>query len=117
VLLPHARAVLDLTTDGMWKIASYVGQSGSYPAARDLWQLIAEAHRDDDAYGPEHPDTLVARASLAGWTGEAGDAAGARDQYAALLPIRERVLGAEHPTILTNRNNLARWTREAKGGN
>ena len=37
----------------------------------------------------------------------------ARDQYAALLPIRERVLGAEHPDTLTARANLARWTGEA----
>ena len=41
--------------------------------------------------GPEHPDTLAARGNLADWTGEAGDAAGARDQFAALLPIVERV--------------------------
>ena len=41
--------------------------------------------------GPEHPDTLTARAGLAIHAGKAGDAAGARDQLAALLPIRERV--------------------------
>jgi hypothetical protein len=39
-----------------------------------------------------------------------GDAAGARDQYAALLPICERVLGPEHPLTLTIRVNLALWT-------
>jgi Tetratricopeptide repeat len=38
---------------------------------------------------------------------------GARDQFAALLPIRERVVGAEHPHTLADRANLARWTREA----
>ena len=43
VLLPHARAVLGLTSGGMWRIASYLGYSGSYPAARDLFQLIADA--------------------------------------------------------------------------
>ena len=43
----------------------------------------------------------------------AGDAAGACDQFAALLPIAERVLGAEHPDTLTPRGNLARWTGEA----
>ena len=63
--------------------------------------------------GPEHPDTLTTRGNLACWTGEAGDAAGARDQFAALLPIRERVLGPEHPDTLTARANLARWTGEA----
>ena len=42
-LLPHAQAVLALTSGGMWRIAQYLGYSGSYPAARDLFQLIAGA--------------------------------------------------------------------------
>ena len=113
VLLPHARAVLDLTSGGMWEIAQSLGYSGSYPAARDLFRLIAEAHWDSDAYGPEHRDTLAARSSVASWTGQAGDAAGARDQLAALLPIRERVQGPEHPDTLATRHNLAYWTGQA----
>jgi hypothetical protein len=113
MLLPHARAVLGLTSDGMSRIARYLGRSGSYPAARDLFQLIADAHEQDDAYGPEHRDTLNARGDLARWTGEAGDAAGARDRYAALLSVRERVQGVEHPDTLTTRHNLASWTVEA----
>jgi len=95
VLLPHARAVLDLTSGGMWRIALYLGYSGSFPAARDLYQVIADAYRESDAYGPGHPNALAARHNLATWTGEAGDAAGARDQFAALLPISERVQGPE----------------------
>jgi Tetratricopeptide repeat len=63
--------------------------------------------------GPEHPETLITRSQLARWTGEAGDAAGARDQVAALLPIMERVLGPEHPDTLGTRHNLAYWTRRA----
>jgi hypothetical protein len=35
------------------------------------------------------------------------------DQFAALLPIRERVLGPGHLATLTIRHNLAYWT---KGG-
>jgi hypothetical protein len=38
---------------------------------------------------------------------------GARDQYAALVPIRERVQGPEHPETVITRNNLARWTAAA----
>jgi Tetratricopeptide repeat len=113
VLLPHARAVLDLTSSGIWQIAQYLGSSGSYPAARNLFRLIADACRDSDAYGPEHLDTLTARHELASWTGEAGDAAGARDQFAALLPISERIVGPEHPDTLSARANLAYWTGEA----
>ena len=63
--------------------------------------------------GPEHPDTLGAHANLAYWTGQAGDAAGARDQYAALVPVDERVLGPEHPDTLAAHANLAYWTGQA----
>ena len=97
----------------MSRMAEYLGFSGSYPAARDLFRLIADAHQEDDAYGAEHPDTLAARHNLADWTGAAGDATGARDQFAALLPVRERVLGAEHPDTLATRADLARVTELA----
>ena len=113
VLLPHARAVLDLASHGTRQIAEYLGSSGSYPAARDLSQSITDAYSHDDAYGPEHPDTLTARQNLAHWTGQAGDPAAARDQFAGLLPVRERVLGPEHPDTLTTRANLAAWTGQA----
>jgi hypothetical protein len=113
MLLPHARATLDLTSGGMRRMAWYLGESGSYPAARDLYRLIVSAHSESDAYGPEHPDTLGARTHLATWTGSAGDAAGAHDQFAALLRIRERLLGPEHPDTLTTRHRLAYWAGEA----
>ena len=58
----------------------------------------------------------MTRHDLAWSTGEAGDVAGARDQFAALLPVRERVLGLEHPDTLTTRRNLAYWTIKAGGG-
>ena len=112
-LVPHARAVLDLTSGGMWQIARYLGFSGSYPAARDLSRQIADAYTEDEAYGPEHPKTLADRHDLAYFTGRAGDESGARDQLAALLPIRERVLGPEHPETLVTRHELAVWTGEA----
>jgi len=51
--------------------------------------------------------------NLARFTGDAGDAAGARDQFAALLPVEERVLGPEHPDTLVTRCNLAWWTGQA----
>ena len=66
--------------------------------------------------GPEQPSTLTTRGNLAAWTGQADDAAGARDQLAALLPIRERVLGPEHPETQAVREELAYWTNEADGG-
>ncbi|HJY58778.1 MAG TPA: tetratricopeptide repeat protein [Streptosporangiaceae bacterium] len=61
------------------------------------------------AAGPEHPGALATRSELAHSVGQAGDAAAARDQFAALLPIAERVLGPEHPDTLINRHNLANF--------
>lgn len=113
MLLPHARAVLPLTSDKMGRIVRYLGYSGSFLPALHLSQLIADAYAEDDAYGPEHPSTLTARHDLARWTGEAGNAAAARDQYAALLPVRERTQGPEHPDTLATRHDLARWTEQA----
>ena len=78
VLLPHARAVLDLTSGGIWQIAQYLGWSGSYPAARDLCQLIADAHTGSDAYGPEHRDTLAARTTSPSGPGGGGCGRGPR---------------------------------------
>ena len=49
-----------------------------------------------------------------GEVGQAGDPVAARDQLAALLPLRERLSGPEHPNTLVVRNNLAEWTRHAK---
>jgi Domain of unknown function (DUF4062)/Tetratricopeptide repeat len=110
-LLPHAQTALAPDSGGMADIASYLGQSGSYVAARELWRgMLTERAQ---SLGSEDPGTWLARAEVAYWTGMAGDAAGARDRYAALLPIRERVSGAEHPETLNVRSNLARWTGEA----
>jgi len=62
------------------------------------------------AAGPEHPGALATRSELAFSAGQAGDAAAARDQFAALLPVSERVLGPEHPDTLINRHNLANFS-------
>jgi hypothetical protein len=110
-LLPHAQAVLDLTSGGMFRIAQYLGYSGNYPAAQDLFAVLLPVR--ERVLGPEHPGTLTARHELATWTGQAGDAAKARDQFAALVPVDERVLGPEDPETLRARADLARWTGEA----
>jgi hypothetical protein len=73
--------------------------------------IRAKCHRTTRRVAP--PDTLTARANLASWTGEAGDPAAARVQFAAMLPVIERVLGAEYPSTLAARANFARWTTRA----
>jgi hypothetical protein len=110
-LLPHAQAALDAGSDGIVQIASYLGHSGNYVAARDLMRGVVDAR--ERAEGAEHPSTLIARSNLAHWSGEAGNADAACDQLAALMPTEERVLGPEHPQTLATRDSLARWTGQA----
>ena len=66
-LLPHAAAVLAEDSGSMRKIVSYLGQSGNYPAARNLQQRVLKARTQ--VSGPEHADTLADRHELAYWTG------------------------------------------------
>jgi hypothetical protein len=79
---------------------------------------LAPGWAERDA-APTRAATPNVAAELAGWhmiaeqAGNAGNATAARDQYAALLRVRERVLGPEHPDTLSTRHNLASWTGEA----
>ncbi len=50
---------------------------------------------------------------MAYWTGQAGNVAGARDLFAGLLPVVERVVGPDHLEILISRSHLASFTGEA----
>ena len=108
MLLPHAQAALPDDSDGMARLATYLGSSGSYAAARDLQRRVLDAR--EEALGPRHPATLAARHELGRWTGEAGDLAAARDLFAGLLPVREQVLGPQHPDTLATRHELALYT-------
>ncbi len=110
-LLPHAQAAFAEDSDGMARIADYLGWSGSYAAARDLQGRVLDAR--ERVLGPEHPETLTTRYQLAYWTGLAGNPAGARDLLAAVAPVRERLLGPEHKDTLAARGNLAGWTGDA----
>ncbi|HYB46410.1 MAG TPA: Hsp70 family protein [Streptosporangiaceae bacterium] len=65
-----------------------------------------------DVAGPGEAE-LRRREERARSAGAGGNPGGARDQLAALLPVRERVSGAADPGTLTLRRELARWTGEA----
>jgi hypothetical protein len=72
-------------------------------------------YRSDYEYStPNTRRRCSSGASMARWTGHAGDAAGARDQYAELLPIFERVSGPEHPHTIEIGTELAYWTAETQ---
>ena len=66
-LLPHAQAALAADSDRMPRIASYLGYSGNYGAARERYRELLEGRRR--LLGPDHPGTLLAGAGLAYWTG------------------------------------------------
>src|SRR5215468_4021806 len=110
-LLPHAQATLTADSEGLRRIAQYLGHSGSYAAARDLLQIVIDAR--ELTPGASLPDILGARQELAGYTALAGDPAAARDLVAALLPDAVRTLGPQDPGALGIRADLARWTGEA----
>ena len=60
-----------------------------------------------DALGPDHPDTLASRNSLAGAYRDAGRLDKAIALYEQTLEDSIRVLGPDHPSTLTSRFNLA----------
>jgi hypothetical protein len=92
----------------------------------ELAQLEADRHHYIQALGHGRhalaeyqtltsPEPRIARIfgvrnGLATWTGRTGDAAGAREQSAALLTDVLRALGPNHPYTLSRRGNLAHWT-------
>jgi RNA polymerase sigma factor (sigma-70 family) len=63
--------------------------------------------------GPDHPDTLNARNSLAAAYLAAGRAAEAIPLFEQILALRQGLLGPEDPDTLTSRNNLAAAYQDA----
>jgi hypothetical protein len=55
-------------------------------------------------------------ARIANYLGRSGSYAAARDLFAALLPVDERVLGPQHPHTLTARHQFTYWTERAERG-
>ncbi|MFI8238845.1 tetratricopeptide repeat protein, partial [Streptomyces sp. NPDC085866] len=95
----------------LYRAGRSLGEAGQVAAAAAHFRRLTETtgHR----LGPDHPDTLTARHSLARWRGYAGDAAGAVAAFEELLADWLRVLGEDHPDTLTTRDDLARWRGEA----
>ncbi|MFI9561056.1 tetratricopeptide repeat protein [Nonomuraea endophytica] len=112
-LLPHARAALLLDSPGLSKVLLYLDVTGDHTTALIIQEQM-HAHRLATC-GAEHPSTLQARYNLAYWRGRMGNATEARQEFSALLTVRERVQGIGHPQTLISRYNLARWTGEAGG--
>ena len=73
------------------------------PLAADLERML----------GPDHPDTLNSRNSLAAAYQAAGRIAEAIPVFEQTLVGRERTLGPNHPDTLTSQNNLAAAYQDA----
>lgn len=87
------------------------------PTTWPIWQTLAPHTTDLLSQATTQPDTsdetLVDVCGLtqktARYLGAAGLHQSARDLFAELLPVYERVQGVEHPEVLATRHNLARW--------
>ncbi|MER5210507.1 tetratricopeptide repeat protein, partial [Streptomyces sp. NPDC002838] len=93
--------------DIFYRAGRSLGESGQVTAAITHFRRLVDATRD--RLGPDHPNTLTARNNLALWQGTSGDAAGAADAMAELLPDFLRVFGPDNLNTLMARGNLADW--------
>ncbi|RKS08492.1 tetratricopeptide (TPR) repeat protein [Nocardiopsis sp. Huas11] len=94
----------------LFRAGTSLGEAGRVGEAVAYWQHVVETAQRQ--LGPDHSDTLIARANLASWRGEAGDPAAAAHAFQEILTDRLRVLGPDHPHTLTTRANLADWRGE-----
>ncbi|WDQ00113.1 tetratricopeptide repeat protein [Micromonospora chalcea] len=119
-LLPHIIALTEHTSDGYQSIttmalqdraAVYLQYQGNVGAAITTFaRVLADSER---ILGPEHPQTLTARANLATAYQQAGRTSEAITLFEQLLADSERILGPEHPQTLTARANLATAYQQA----
>jgi hypothetical protein len=80
------------------------------PAVQRALESVAEFER---VLGPDHPDTLNARDSLAAAYQAAGRVADAIPLFEYVLVARQRVLGPRDADTLTSQNNLAATYQDA----
>jgi hypothetical protein len=107
VLYPHAQALLGEDSDALITIATYLGKSGQYAAARDQLQQIVAARTS--RFGHDDRKTLTAVRRLAYWTGVAGDDARAWTMSRDLEQTCEQAPGAQDPDTLAARLEVAAW--------
>jgi len=81
------------------------------PAARRSDEAIKQYRQtlvhQRDALGPNHPDTLATRFSMAREMAACGDHAGAEEEFRAVVAGRQRKLGPYHPETLIARFSVA----------
>ncbi|MEV7046719.1 tetratricopeptide repeat protein [Amycolatopsis sp. NPDC051061] len=116
LLRANTDSLADIAGENLWaprghpvlfQAGNSLGETGLVAEARDYFRQLHTTATQQ--LGPDHPDTLTTRDSLARWQGEAGDPAGAAAALEEVLADRLRVLGPDHPDTLNARDSLARW--------
>ncbi|WP_208720293.1 tetratricopeptide repeat protein [Amycolatopsis circi] len=114
MLRANAAALAETGSDRTWEPAGHevfrragksLGNIGLVADAREYFQCLHTTVARQ--LGPDHPDTLTTRHSLATWRGLAGDPAGAVSAFEELLSDRLRVLGRDHLDTLNGSAALA----------
>ncbi len=112
-LLPHARAVADLTGDEAGEpLALLMARSGYYLHHRAAYDLAEPLYQRtlsifEKALGPDHPSVGTSLNNLAGLYRAQGKYDLAEPLYQRSLSIREKALGPDHPDVGQSLNNLA----------
>ncbi|MDO4655072.1 tetratricopeptide repeat protein [Actinomyces sp.] len=95
------------------KLAETLHDAASLGMSQLALGLTDSVTRACEALGPDHPDALASRNSLAGTYRDAGRLDKAITLYEQALEGSIRVLGTDHPSTLTSRLNLAGAYRTA----
>jgi serine/threonine protein kinase len=106
-LAPRPQALTDHAAPLAAAQASLTGNQpvGGSDEAVELYQRTLAGQRH--ALGPDHPDTLATRFSLAREMAACGDHAGAEEEFRAVFTARARKLGQDHHDTLVARFNIA----------
>ena len=99
------------------QVSSKLAETLHYAASLGMSQLALcltdSVTQACDVLGPDHPDTLASRNSLAGAYREAGRLDKTITLYEQNLEDSVRILGSDHPDAFTTRSNLAGAYRAA----
>ena len=107
VIAPHPQASADQAAPLAVAHASVTGIQAAKGSgeAIELYQRTLAGQRH--TLGPDHPDTLGTRFSLAREMAACGDHAGAEEEFRAVFSARARKLGPDHHDTLMARFNIA----------
>jgi tetratricopeptide (TPR) repeat protein len=121
-LLPHALAAAGhadryqaepaATSKLLDRVGEYLHGRGRYVEAKALLERVVAIR--EATLGPDHPDTLDIRATLASLLRRQGQLPEAENELRAVLTRRQQVLGDDHPATLVTRSYLAH-TIQARG--